>query len=177
MANLAETRKRLSIAFGVMALLCVIGVVVLFSPLVQERPDEIIQLKLQLKVKQQQVNRVGDVDKNIASASQQIASFMKDRLPSRDSAISDSLGKIAAESGVKLEQVKYSPKDAVPAGVKPMEIDASLSGQYPQLARFLNAVERNQPVFFIVDSIDLGGEQNSIVKLQVKLRTFERAGA
>lgn len=177
MANLAETRKRLVIAFGAMGLLCVLGIAVLFSPLVQERSDEITQLKLQQRMKQQQVNRVGDVDKNIASASQQIATFMKDRLPSRDSAISDSLGKIAAESGVRLEQVKYSPKDSVPAGVRPMEIDASLSGQYPQLARFLNAVERNQPVFFIVDSIDLGGEQNNIVKLQVKLRTFERAGA
>ena len=177
MANLAGTRKRMVIAFGAMGLLCVLGVAVLFSPLVQERSDEISQLKLQQRMKQQQVNLVGDIDKKISSASQQIATFMKDRLPSRDSAISDSLGKIAAESGVKLEQVKYSPKDAVPSGVRPMEIDASLSGQYPQLARFLNSVERNQPVFFIVDSIDLGGEQNNIVRLQVKLRTFERAGA
>lgn len=177
MANLAETRKRLFMAFGIMALLCLAGVAVLFSPLVQERSEEITQLRLEQRAKQQQVNRVGDVDKNIASAGQQIATFVKDRLPSRDSAIADSLGKIAAESGVKLEQVKYSPKDAVPAGFRPLEIEASLSGQYPQLARFLNSVERNQPVFFIVDSIDLGGQQNNVVRLQVKLRTFERAGA
>ncbi len=177
MPGLRETRKRLVIAFAAMALLCLIAIAILFSPLVQERRDEITQLKLQEKMKQQQVNRVGDIDQKISSASQQISAFFKDRLPSRDSAISDNLGKVAAESGVKLEQVKYSPKDAVAAGLRPVEIEASLSGQYPQLARFLNSVERNQPVFFIVDSIDLGGEQNNIVKLQVKLRTFERGGA
>jgi len=177
MPALAETRKRLGITFAAMGLVCAIAVAVLFSPLVQERADDISQLRTQQHMKQMQVNKVGDIDQKIASAGQQIAAFYKDRLPVRDSAISDNLGKIAAESGVKLESVKYSPKDVVPAGLRPVEIDASLSGQYPQLARFLNSVERNQPVFFIVDSIELGGEQNTGVKLQVKLRTFVRAGA
>jgi Tfp pilus assembly protein PilO len=177
MAGLAETRKRLGIAFAILALVCVVALVILLSPLVRERADDITQLQTQRNMKQLQVNRVGDIDQKIASAGQQISSFYKDRLPTRDSAFSDSLGKMAAESGVKLEQVKYSPKDLVSAGLRPVEIEASLSGQYPQLARFLNSVERDQPVFFIVDSIDLGGEQNGVVKLQVKLRTFLRAGA
>jgi hypothetical protein len=127
-------------------------------------------------VKQLQVNKVGNIDQKISSASQQIAAFYKDRIPVRDSAISDNLSSIAADSGVRLEQVRYSPKDMVPAGLRPVAIEANLSGQYPQLARFLNSVERNQPVFFIVDSIELGGEQNAGVRLQVKLRTFVRAG-
>jgi Tfp pilus assembly protein PilO len=177
MAALTETRKRLGIVFAAMASLCVIAVAVLLSPLVQERSDEISQLRSQQSMKQIQVNKVGDIDQKIASASQQIAGFTKDRIPVRDSAISDNLGKIATESGVRLESVKYSPKDLVPAGLRPVEIEANLSGQYPQIARFLNSVERNQPVFFIVDSIQLGGEQNAGVKLQVKLRTFVRAGA
>jgi type IV pilus assembly protein PilO len=177
MPALAGTRKRLGIAFAIMALVCVVALAILASPLVRERSDDITQLQIQRTLQQQQVDRVGDIDKKIAEAGKQIADFYKDRLPTRDSAISDSLGKMAAESGVKLEQVKYGSKEAVPAGLRPLEIEASLSGQYPQLARFLNSVERNQPVFFIVDSIDLGGEQNGIVRLQVKLRTFSRAGA
>lgn len=177
MPALAETRKRLGIAFGAMGLLCVIALAVLLSPLVQERTDEISQLRSQQSMKQLQVNKVGDIDQKIASASQQIAAFTKDRIPVRDSVISDNLGKIAGESGVKLEAVKYSPKDLVPAGLRPVEIEANLSGQYPQIAHFLNSVERNQQVFFIVDSIQLGGEQNTGVRLQVKLRTFVRAGA
>ena len=178
MAVLAETRKRLGISFAVMALLCVVAVAVLFSPLVRERSDEINQLQAQQLLKQQQVNRVGDMDQKISTARQQIASFFNDRLSTRDSAISDNLGKMATESGVRLEQVKYEPdKETAPAGLRPVDIEASLSGQYPQLARFLNSVERSQPVFFIVSSVDLGGEQGGMVKLQVKLRTFVRAGA
>lgn len=177
MPALQETRKRLGAVFAVLGLVCVIALVILFSPLVQERSDDIAQLQLTRKMKQQQVDKVGDIDKKISSAGQQISDFYKDRLPTRDSAISGNLGKVAAESGVKIEQVKYTPKEIVPAGLLPVEIEARLSGQYPQLARFLNSLERNQPVFFIVDSIDLGGEQNGEVKLQVKLRTFVRAGA
>jgi len=177
MPALAETRKRVAIAFAAMGVVCVASLAVLFSPLVQERADDIAQLRGQQSMKQLQVNKVGDMDQKIASASQQISAFLQNRIPARDSAISDNLGKIAQESGVRLEQVKYSPKDMVPAGLRPVEIEANLSGQYPQLARFLNSVERNQPVFFIVDSIELAGEQNAGVRLQVKLRTFVRAGA
>jgi len=177
MSALAETRKRVAIAFAAMGVVCVASLAVLFSPLVQERADDIAQLRGQQSMKQLQVNKVGDMDQKIASASQQISAFLQNRIPARDSAISDNLGKIAQESGVRLEQVKYSPKDMVPAGLRPVEIEANLSGQYPQLARFLNSVERNQPVFFIVDSVELAGEQNAGVRLQVKLRTFVRAGA
>ena len=177
MPALAETRKRLGITIAAMVLACIAAVAVLFSPLVQERSDDIAQLTNMERMKQQQVNRVGNIDQKITSAGQQIANFYQNRLPYRDSSISENLGKIATESGVKLEAVKYSPKEEVPAGLRPMEIDASLSGPYPQLARFLNAVERNQQIFFIVDSVDLGGEQNNEVRLQVKLRTFMRAGA
>jgi hypothetical protein len=177
MPALAETRKRVGIAFAAMGVVCIAAVVVLLSPLVQERAEDIAQLRGQQSMKQLQVNKVGDIDQKISSASQQIAAFYQNRVPVRDSAIPDNLVKLAKESGVQLEQVKYAPKDRVPAGLRPVEIDANLSGQYPQLARFLNSVERNQPVFFIVDSIELGGEQNSTVKLQVKLRTFVRAGA
>ena len=177
MPALAGTRKRVGIGFAAMGVICIIAGAVLFSPLVQEKTDDITQLRSQQNVKQLQVNKVGDIDQKIASASQQISAFYQNRIPVRDSAISDNLSKMAAESGVKLEQVRYSTKELVPAGLRPVEIEANLSGQYPQLARFLNSVERNQPVFFIVDSIELGGEQNTGVRLQVKLRTFVRAGA
>jgi hypothetical protein len=95
----------------------------------------------------------------------------------RDSSVSDVLGKLAGESGVKLEQVKYDPQDAVPAGLRPLAVQANLSGDYPQLARFLNSLERSQ-VFFIVDGVDFTGEQsNNVVRLQMKLRTFLKASA
>ena len=178
MADLKETRKRLGYAFGGLGLVCVISLAILFSPLVgseKARLEELGQLRIQLRQKQQQVERVGDIDKKIAIASQQIDSFYKDRLPARYSAISENLGKLANENGVRLEQAKYPSEGTAITGLNPVLVDASFSGQYPQLARFLNALERDQ-LFFVVDSVDLAGEQNNAVKLQMKLRTFLKTG-
>ena len=179
MADLKETRKRLWIAFAALGGLAVVAVVVLFSPWVgsaKSRGEEQQQLRAEWRKKQEQVRQVGDINKKIAQATQEIDSFYKDRLPARDSAISESLGKLAADSGVKLEQVKYDPKDPDPIGLRPVVISANLSGQYPQLARFLNSLERNQ-LFFIVDGVDLAGQQDQEVKLDMKLRTFVRTGS
>ena len=55
-------------------------------------------------------------------------------------------------------------------------IEADLAGDYLQLVRFINALERDQQ-FFLVDSVVLGGEQNGVVKLQLKLETYLKMGA
>jgi type IV pilus assembly protein PilO len=178
-ASLTETRQRLMIAIGGLVLIDIIALVVLFSPLVgseKDRLEELDQLRVQSRQKQMEVERVGDIDKKIVLASQQIDTFYKDRLSARDSSVSESLSKLASQSGVKLEQVKYTPADKDTVGLLPVEVEANLTGDYPQLARFLNSLERSQ-LFFIVDSVDLGGEQNNIVKLQMKLRTFVKTGA
>ena len=54
-----------------------------------------------------------------------------------------------------------------------VEIAAEVSGDYLQLVRFVNALERNK-LFFMVDDLQLGNEQNGIVKLQIKLETYLR---
>jgi type IV pilus assembly protein PilO len=55
-----------------------------------------------------------------------------------------------------------------------VEVEAELSGDYLQLVRFINALERNR-LFFIVDDLQLGSEQNGIVKLQIKVETYLRS--
>jgi type IV pilus assembly protein PilO len=59
-------------------------------------------------------------------------------------------------------------------GLRPVEIEADFSGGYLQLVRFINALERD-PLFFIIDSVQLGGEQAGVVKLQLKLETYQKA--
>jgi type IV pilus assembly protein PilO len=108
-------------------------------------------------------------------AQQQIESFYKQRFPAQDSAISDSLGKLATENGVKIGSFKYSMKDPETLGLQRVEVDADLAGDYLQLVRFINSLER-APTFFIVDSVELGGEQNGIVRLQMKMETYLRTG-
>ena len=45
-----------------------------------------------------------------------------------------------------------------------------------QLVRFINSVERN-PVFFLIESVQLGGEEGGKVKLQMHLETYLKTEA
>ncbi len=115
-----------------------------------------------------------DFDKKIVTAHQQIEDFYKNRLPAQDSAIYEELGKVAAQNGVKIGQIRSKAKDTEEVGLRPVEIEADFSGGYLQLVRFINALERD-PIFFIIDSVQLGGEQAGSVKLQLKLETYQKA--
>ena len=106
--------------------------------------------------------------------SQQIDDFYKNRLPAQDSAIYEELGKVAKQSGVQIGQIRSKAKDTDAVGLRPVEIEADFSGDYLQLVRFINALERD-PLFFIIDSVELGGEQGGVVKLQLKLETYQKA--
>ena len=174
MADLGKTRRGLQIASAVLGLVDVLALLVLFSPLVgstQSRLSELDQLRGEAQKKMRQVEPLHGLDKKIILAGQDIDGFYKARLPGRDSAIFESLGKLASQSGVQLTQVNNNPADDEQFGVRALAIDANLSGDYLQLVRFINSLERSD-LFFMVDGVDLGGEQGDTVKLHLKLRTF-----
>src|SRR5207249_9807058 len=104
------------------------------------------------------------MDKKILVARQQIDDFYKTRFPSQNSAISDGLGKLAAESGVKIGQIKYKEKDPALVGLHPMEIDADFSGDYLHLVRFIISFERS-PLLFIFITMELVVQQGCAVRL------------
>ncbi|HJT71966.1 MAG TPA: GspMb/PilO family protein, partial [Terriglobales bacterium] len=83
------------------------------------------------------------------------------------------LGRLAAETGVRIGGVKYSVKETPLDGLQRVEVAASFSGDYLPLVRFINALERDK-LFFIVDGVELGSEQNGIVALQIKVETYLR---
>jgi len=78
-------------------------------------------------------------------------------------------------NGVTIEQVKYKVDEAEIGRLEPIEMDANLSGNYVSLAKFVNALERDD-MFFIISTITLAGEQNGPIKLQMKLETYLKAG-
>jgi type IV pilus assembly protein PilO len=179
MPDLRETRHKVRIALAALAAADVIMMAVFFSPLIGSqgsRRQQLDQAWRELQQKTREVEPLRGLDKKIPIARKQIDQFYAQRLPSQDSAISTDLGKVAAQSGVRIGSIKYVMKDAETVGVRRMEIEADLSGDYLQLVRFINALERNQ-MFFLVDSVGLGGEQSGVVKLQLKLETYLKTGA
>jgi type IV pilus assembly protein PilO len=145
-------------------------------------------LGTEIKLKTRQVEPLRGLDKKIPLARHQIDEFYKERLTSEDSEISGELQRLASASGVKINGVKYAqsqadqgdrPSDlgqrAETVGLHRVVVEADLSGDYLQLMRFINALERNK-LFFIVDSVVLGGEQGGSVKLEVRLETYSKGG-
>jgi len=166
-------RNRIKIAIAALVLVDVAAVAVLLTPVAgsaELRQQELQQSWLQLKSRSAPWR---GLDKKIPIAQREIEDFYHDRFPAEDSSISADLGKVASENGVRMSAVKYAPKDAGVEGLERMEIEADVSGDYVQLVRFINALERNR-LFFIVNDLELGNEQNGVVKLQIKVETYLR---
>jgi type IV pilus assembly protein PilO len=176
--DLRGTRQKAKIALAAMALVDVAVVIVYFSPLIGSEPSrraQLQQLWLELQQKTHEVQPLVGLDKKIPVAHKQIDDFYKDRFPAADSAIADKIGKLGSEAGVKIGSVKYEMKDPPVLGLQPVRLEADVAGNYLQLVRFINALERD-PMFFLVDSVQLGGEQGGTVKLQMKAETYLKVG-
>jgi hypothetical protein len=53
-------------------------------------------------------------------------------------------------------------------------MDASVSGDYRPVVQFINATERDK-VFFVINGINLTGQQTGQVNLRLRLTTYLRA--
>jgi hypothetical protein len=94
-----------------------------------------------LQQKTREVEPLRGLDKKIPVARKQIDDFYSQRLPAQDSAISAAIGKVAAQTGVRLGNIKYVMKDPESVGVRRVEIEADLAGDYLQVMKFRNARE------------------------------------
>lgn len=175
MPDLKRTRSRLKFAIAALVLVDAAAVAMLVTPLAgmrETRQQEMRQEWQQLKAREFAPWR--GLDKKLPRAKQQIDEFYQDRLPAAESSISASLGSVASASGVRISGVKYTLKDAPIEGLERVEIAATLSGDYLQLVRFINALERNK-LFFLIDGVELGNEQNGVVGLQLRIETYMRS--
>jgi len=178
MPDLRQTRKKLKVTLAVLGGVDVLAAVLYFSPLVgsvESRQMERNQLQAELTTKNHQVAPLKDLPQKIEIAKHQIADFYRNRFPSQNSQIYGELGKVAAANGVKIDQLRNKPADTSSNGVQPIEMEADLSGSYTSLARFINAMERDE-MFFVINSVTLGGEPQGAVKLSVKLEAYLKVG-
>jgi Tfp pilus assembly protein PilO len=178
MPDLRKTRNNIKIALAVMLGVDVLAAAVFFSPLVgstESRRQELNQLWVELQIKTREVKPLTNLDQKVKTANQQIAEFYQKRFPAKDSEILTEFGKLAVENSVTIDQATYKVKDPVTTHLQPMEVEATLSGNYASLARFINALERDSTMF-LISNISLAGEQAGPIKLQMKLETYLKVG-
>jgi len=178
MPDLRQTRKGLKTALAIMAGVDLLAALLYFSPLVgsaESRRMEMNLLQAELTTKTRQVAPLKDLPQKVVLASHQITDFYTRRFPTQDSQILTELGKLTSTNGVTIEQVRYTPEEAEAGGLQRVEMDADLGGSYTSLARFINALERDQ-MFFIINSVTLGGLPQGRVRLNMRLETYLKAG-
>jgi Tfp pilus assembly protein PilO len=178
MPDLSGSRRSLKIAIGAMLAVDALAVAVLFSPLVGSagsRRQQLNQLQVELQKKTREAAPLRSIDVKMLLAKTQITGFYKNRFAERDSELLVELGKLANDNGIRMQQARYKEEDPETPGVIPIEIEGSFSGDYLQLVRFINTLERSK-MFFEVDGVELAGESKGPVKLQIAIHSYLRTG-
>jgi Tfp pilus assembly protein PilO len=175
MASIGQIRKKWMPALITLVILDLAGIGYLLSPAGrsrQARQRQYYELRAQLTAKRQEVLPTRGMDQKLKQASHDIATFDDQRFPVEYSDVAEELGKLAADTGVHLSGVKYDEKEATIEGLRRLNIEITLSGDYLQEVKFINSVERDK-LFFLIDGINLA-EQQGNVRLQLKLETYLR---
>lgn len=178
MAQLTQTRQRLRMACYVMGAVSLLSAIYLLLPVgasTPEKLEEFTQLRDELKQKQVQVLPLRGLEGKLSKSQKDIVVFYEERLPRQYSTISYEIGRLASASGARLSQVKYDEEEAGVKDVQQISIDADLSGDYKDVAEFINQLERSK-TFFLIDNLDLTNADKGQVELKLKMRTFLLTG-
>ena len=134
--------------------------------------DALANKQVELKALDLQTEPLRGLDKRVDMTRGQIKAFYAQRIPASYSQIATQIGDLAVKSGVRLSRVQYAQG---PPGSNLTEItlDAGISGEYPQIMRFVNSVERDK-TFFVIRAMGLTGQQGGLVNLRLRLSTWLR---
>lgn len=134
--------------------------------------DALANKQVELKALDLQTAPLRGLDKRVEKTRGQIKEFYAQRIPASYSQIATQIGDLAVKSGVRLSRVQYAQG---PPGSNLTEItlDAGISGEYPQIMRFVNSVERDK-TFFVIRAMGLTGQQGGLVNLRLRLSTWLR---
>lgn len=134
----------------------------------------IAELQSEYRAMQLKTRPLRGLDKKIDQAKLDQQAFYDKRFPATDSEVVKELGALAVKNNVLLARVQYA-HGKPNQGLVELRMDASLSGDYAPIVRFINGLERDR-VFFLIRGIALNGQQNGVVSLRMVLTTFLRAG-
>jgi Tfp pilus assembly protein PilO len=128
--------------------------------------------QMQLKLLEKEIAPLRGLDKRIEDSRAQMLAFYSKRIPPNYSSIATRIGELALKGPVRLTRVQYT-QGAAGANLTEIVMDASITGEYPQIMRFVNSLERNQ-TFFVIRGMQLTGQQGGLVNLRLRVSTWLR---
>lgn len=135
--------------------------------------DALAGKQVQLKALEMQTTPLRGLDQRVKQSREQMNKFYAERIPMNYSRIATRIGELEVNSGVRLTRVLYT--QGAPTGdLTEISLDCGVSGEYPQIMRFVNGLERDR-TFFVIKSMTLAGQQGGLVNLRLSVRTWLRA--
>jgi Tfp pilus assembly protein PilO len=134
--------------------------------------DVLANKQLELKAFEIQTAPLRGLDQRVEKTRKQMAEFYQKRIPPNYSSIDARIVELQVASGVRLTRVQYT-QGKPGASLTEIAMDASISGDYPAIMRFVNSVERD-PMFFIIRTMALTGQQGGLVNLRLRVSTWLR---
>lgn len=165
--------------YALVGLLCLINLVIGVRLIYAWRRAEagnaarLAQHEAEYRAMQLKTKPLRGLDQKIAQAQLDERAFYDKRFPDSYSEVLREIGALAVKNNVLLNRVQYA-QGKPNEGVSEILMEASLSGDYAPVVRFINSLERDK-VFFLIDGIALSGQQNGIVSLRMRLQTYLRA--
>ncbi len=185
MTNLVQVKKRFTLAISVLAVICFGFIVYLLWP-----GTSISSMKAQEDALQQQYRSLSrevaplqGMDQKLVKTRSDLKTLYQERIPTRFSQISQEVEKLTRETGVNAQNVHYNPVKTDKGDLKGdlqdvqrIEIDTTVVSDYAKVARFINALEQDK-LLFIINQINLNGQEGGQVSLQIKFETFLKGAA
>jgi Tfp pilus assembly protein PilO len=134
--------------------------------------DVLAGKQVQLKAMDLQTAPLRGLDKRVESSRSQMLAFFAKRIPANYSTISAGIGDLEVASGVRLTRVQYTQGLPGP-DLTEITMEAGISGEYSQIMRFVNSLERDQ-TFFVIRAMALTGQQGGQVNLRLRVSTWLR---
>ncbi len=134
--------------------------------------DVSTEKQLQLRALDIKTAPLRGLDKRVEASRAEKTEFMEKRIPPDYSSVSDRMLALGVASGVRLTRLEYA-QGQPGTELTEIQMDAGITGQYPQIMKFINSLERDQ-IFFLIRAMSLTGQQGGMVSLRLQLSTWLR---
>jgi len=134
--------------------------------------DAMAARQSELKTLQLQTTPLRGLDKKVDLSRDQIDNFYETRIPANWSAIIERLGDLQTKSDIRLTRVGYTTAPGS-GDLTEIRMEAGLSGDYAQIMKFINGLERSQ-TFFVIRAMNLTGQQSGSVNMRLQVSTWLR---
>jgi Tfp pilus assembly protein PilO len=128
--------------------------------------------QVQLKALDLETAPLRGLDRRVEDSRAQMRAFYSRRIPPNYSSIATRIGQLALKGPVRLTRVQYT-QGAAGTDLTEISMDAGITGDYPQIMRFVNSLERDQ-TFFVIRGMALTGQQGGLVNLRLRVSTWLR---